>query len=273
MNPRWRLALMLVATGCLLFDSPSGATDKKAKEPEKKKPQPAKDIVVHGELINVDLKDKVITQSFCKTFTYKMEKDKSYQIELNSPAFRAYLRLEDSEGRQLGADFDRFGNQSAVLVHRATKTGDHEIIATALNGGGTGKFTLTVKELTGELGKPIDLKKEKGGATYTGNLARTDLKYNGKIHKLFIFEMEGGKTYQIDHMSKAFDAYLYLQGPDGAVLAQDDDGGEGLNSRIVHKAAKTGKYRMVATSLGGSSTGQFTFSIRQTDPAPDDKKK
>ncbi len=64
-------------------------------------------------------------------------------------------------------------------------------------------------------------------------------------------------------MSRNFDAYLYLQGPDGKVLAEDDDGGEGLNSRIIHRAAKTGEYRIVATSLNGQGTGQFTFTVQE----------
>jgi hypothetical protein len=237
-----------------------GAGEKDKKEKVKK----ADDIVVNGELIKADLKDKVVVNGFCKTFTFKMEKDKAYQIELQSQNFRPYLRLEDSAGKQVAADFDRLGNQSAVIVHRPAKTEDYTIITTTLNVNAVGKFTLTVKELTGDEGKPIELKIEKGVATHQGNLTKLDPKYMGKIHKLFIIQLEKDATYQIDHIFKGFDAYLYLENSDGKVLAQDDDGGEGLNSRITHKATASGKYRVVATSLGGSSVGAFTFSIRQT---------
>jgi hypothetical protein len=263
MKREWRLALILAATGCLLLQSQLAAGDQKKQNPEKKKAEPAKPVVVNDEWINADLKDKVYSNNFCKTYTFKMEKDKSYQIELSANNLRAVLRLENSAGTQVAVDFDRFGNQAAAIVHRASKTEDYQIVATSLNPNAKGKFTLTVKELTGDEGKPIDLKLEKGKGTFTGNLARADLRYNGKIHKLIVVKMEEGKTYQIDHMSRAFDAYLYLLGPDGNMLAQDDDGGEGLNSRIIHKAAKTGEYRMVATSLGGQSTGQFTFLVQE----------
>jgi len=74
--------------------------------------------------------------------------------------------------------------------------------------------------------------------------------------------MEQGKSYKIDHSSRDFDAYLYLEDPDGKVVDQNDDNGESLDSRIVHTAAKTGKYRIVATSLGGQRTGKFTLTVR-----------
>jgi hypothetical protein len=242
------------------------ADDKKAKEPEKKKAEPAKPVVVEDQWINADLKDKQYINSYFKTYTFKMEKDKSYQIDLASAnAYRVVLRLENSAGNQVASDFDQSGrNQPATIIHRSSKTEDYQIIATCLNQNNlNGKFTLTVKELTGDEGKPIELKIDKGVGEYRGNLGRTDPRYNGKIHKLFLVKLEQGKTYQIDHISGAFDAYLYLQSPEGNVLAQDDDGGVGLNSRIVYQAAKTGEYRIVATSLGGQGVGQFSFQVTE----------
>ena len=212
MKRYWQIVLLILVTGSLL-QAGAVAAEKKTQEPEKKKAELAKPIIVNDELINADLKDKVVMQSYCKSYTFKMEKGKSYQIELSSSAFRAYLRLENSTGGQIATDFDRFGNnQSAFIAHNASKTEDYQIIATTLNGGATGKFILTVKELSGDEGKPIALKIEKGQAAYAGNLARTDPRYNGqKLHKLFTVQWEEGKTYQIDHMSKVFDAYLYLK--------------------------------------------------------------
>ena|SRR6516164_4933649 len=265
MKLQWRSTLVLTAlAGSLLLQGGLWAGDQKAKEAEKKKREAAKPIVVNDQWINADLKDKIYTNSFFKSYTFKMQKDKSYQVDLNANNYRAVLRLENAAGDQLASDVDRFGgNQPATVVYRATKTEDYQIIATALNANGNGKFTLTIKELTGDEGKPIDLKLDKGSGTFSGNLARSDTRYNGKIHKLFLVKLEEGKSYQIDHMSGNFDAYLYLQGPEGKVLAEDDDGGEGLNSRIIHRAAKTGEYRIVATSLNGQGTGQFTFTVQE----------
>src|SRR4051812_23287717 len=68
-------------------------------DPEKKK-EPFKGFDVEGEIINVDLKDPA-TQYLSKNFTFKMEKDRTYQIDLNTQAFAGYLRLETATGTQL----------------------------------------------------------------------------------------------------------------------------------------------------------------------------
>lgn len=271
MRSRFLQTISILAVALLLLSTYAGAGDKKEKD--KAKPKAMEDVVINSELIKGDLKDPALVNSFAKTYTFKMEKDKAYQIELQTQVFRPYLRLTNEKGTQIAAEFDRFGMQTAVIVHRPAKTEDFQIIATSQTANATGKFRLTIKELTGDEGKPITLKFEKGAVAYNGNLERTDPKYNGqKIHKLFIIELQKGSTYQIDHMAK-FDAYLYLESPEGKVLAQDDDGGEGLNSRITHKATETGKYRVIATSLGGANIGPFNFSIRQTGgDAPKEEK-
>jgi phage FluMu protein Com len=75
--------------------------------------------------------------------------------------------------------------------------------------------------------------------------------------------MVKGKSYQIDLMSQEFDAYLILQDPNGTKVAENDDGGEGLNSRIVYQPKATGIHRVVATSLGRRGVGAFVLEVRE----------
>jgi hypothetical protein len=116
--------------------------------------------------------------------------------------------------------------------------------------------------------------RQRGEATYAGIIEKSDLKYKGKkLSKILAVRLRAGVTYQFDHMSKAFDAYLYLEAPEGAVLAQNDDGGHGTDSRIVHQAAEDGTYRLVATSLSGTRVGAFSVAVRvltggRTTPLP-----
>lgn len=280
-------SIVLVVTAIAQLLAPAhlhaGDKDSPEKKAETKKvpqKQETRDIVVDGELIGADLKDKVRTGSACKTYTYKMNEGKSYQIDMRSAAFDSYLRLEDPAGMQVAADDDSGGFPHARIVYRAPRTGDYQIIATSFAGGALGKFTLIVKELAVPAvtnvpaGKPIELKNEKGLATFTGELTAKDSSYKRhKYHKLFLFPMEAGKTYQIDHAIKNGDAYLYLEDPDGMVLAQNDDNGMSLDSRIIHKAGKAGKYRIVATSLSGMDLREFTLTIRQADAAPPEEQK
>jgi hypothetical protein len=78
--------------------------------------------------------------------------------------------------------------------------------------------------------------------------------------------MEAGQTYQIDMkaLDKSIDPYLCLEDPDGKVVAEDDDGGGNLDARIIHKATKSGKYRVIATGLG-PGVGRFKITIRRLE--------
>ena len=268
---------LALAVGCMLMGSTLGAGDKKDKA---KKDEP-KEVVVDGELINADVKDKVLTESYCKTYTYKMTEGRTYQIDLKSRTFDAYLRLENPQGNQVAEDDDSGGMLDARIIYKAPKSGDYTICAMSLGGGSTGKFTLIVQDVTkaagavkdAPVGKAIELKNEKGQANFTGNIVANDALYKNKKHKLFLFNMEAGKTYQIDMKSTKLDSYLFLEDPQGNLLAQDDDSGGFPDAQIVHKATVTGKHRIVATYFGGR-IGEFTLTIRPTDgvPPPEGKK-
>src|SRR6266850_3975758 len=109
-------------TFCLLASGQLGAGDKK--ETDKKKKDERKDTIINGELTNADLKDKVRTDSFCKTYTYKMEKGRKYQIDLISRDFDAFLRLENSKGAEVAFDDDSGGMLNARIIYSATEAGD-----------------------------------------------------------------------------------------------------------------------------------------------------
>lgn len=250
--------ILLLAAGCLL-QSGLRADDKKAKEPEKKKP--AEDVVVNDSLINADLKDKVHTQSFCKSYTMKLEKGKSYQLELSSTAFAPTIRLENLAGAQVAAPINQFGGQRVVLLYDPQKTEDHQIIVTSPNGGAMGKFKLVVKDASAYSVLNVSSKLDQNDKQYAGA--------GNKKHKLFLVELEKGKTYQIDMTSGAFDSYLYLESPGSKHITQDDDGGGYPSARIIHTATETGKYRVIATYFSGG-IGDFNLSARQTDGAGPD---
>ena len=239
-----------------------GANDK---QPEKANSEAPKPFVHTDKWINADLRDKIHTQSLRKCIPYKLEKDKSYIIEVASK-YRACVRLENQDGDQLASDIDPNGKFGAAVIYRPNKTDEYQIIVTALNRNVGGEFTLTVRELTNDDGKPIELALENGKGTYRNQMLKTDPRYNGKIHKLLLVKFEAGKTYQIDHSSRDFDAFMILLGPDGVLVAQDDDSGggpNGLDARIIYQAPKTGEYRVVVTSYNNVGIGNFSIMIQE----------
>jgi predicted Zn finger-like uncharacterized protein len=88
----------------------------------------------------------------------------------------------------------------------------------------------------------------------------------GKLHRVYLIQMEANKTYEITMVSRNMDSFLYLVDPGGKVVAQDDDGAGALNSLIIFRPTVGGLYRVEATSLGGQQAGPFSLSVQRREP-------
>jgi hypothetical protein len=77
--------------------------------------------------------------------------------------------------------------------------------------------------------------------------------------------LEAGKTYQIDHISAAYQAFLYLEDSEGNLLVENSSSRIGEDSRVVVHVERAGTYRIIATSLGGYKPGEFSLSVRLVD--------
>jgi thiol-disulfide isomerase/thioredoxin len=116
------------------------------------------------------------------------------------------------------------------------------------------------------VGKTIDLTLKDGKLSHPTEFTDDDSKFNARFHfKVFTVQLEKGKIYRIDHKGtggdKKFDPYLILEDESGKQLDYDDDSGGGLDARIVFKAPKTAKYRIVATTFVPGQTGKFALEF------------
>ena len=103
------------------------------------------------------------------------------------------------------------------------------------------------------------------GSSVTGQLTASDpVLTDGSHYKLFTFAGTAGQIVQIDLMSSDFDAYLYLKDATGNNLATNDDGGGGLNARIVQVLPASGMYQIVANTLHQGQFGAFTLQLQAT---------
>jgi hypothetical protein len=93
----------------------------------------------------------------------------------------------------------------------------------------------------------------------------------GGPHKVHTIKLQADKKYQIDLTSLTFDTYLFLEDSDGNVIMEDDDGGEGLNARIIFQPTRTDTYRIVATTFGqgapSKAPGDYTLSVTENPHA------
>jgi hypothetical protein len=145
---------LVIATLALLAPVPDvWAQDKtkplKKETPPAKKPagktEPIQEMQINDALTGSLSKDNVRRDCYHKVHTFRMVKGSTYTIDMASRDFDAFLRLEDSKGKQLAFDDDSGGGQNARIVFTAPETDDYRIIATTFGAGQQGRYTLTAK--------------------------------------------------------------------------------------------------------------------------------
>ncbi len=80
-------------------------------------------------------------------------------------------------------------------------------------------------------------------------------------HRVHTLKMRAAETYQIDLVSRAFDALLRVEDESGHELAADDDSGGGRNARIYLRVPKDGSYRLIVTSFDGNA-GPYALTAK-----------
>jgi len=99
--------------------------------------------------------------------------------------------------------------------------------------------------------------------SFTGRLDENSSVFeDGSYYATHTFEGTAGEVLTIELTSEDFDTYLILVGPDETMLAENDDGAGGTNSRIVIILPATGTYTLVANTFEASQTGQYQIEWR-----------
>lgn len=237
--------------------------DKKEATKEGKSPA-FKPVEINNEITANDPNDPKLEKP-AKKYTVKLEKDKTYILDLVSTDkdFDPYLRVLDKNGIELAEDDDGGGDLNSRLLFSPKDTGDHQVVAATLDGQ-FGKFRLKIREfaIKGEA-KARDLGKD--GISITDTINQNTTTEIGKLGKVFSVSVKAGQSYTINLDSGTMDSYLYLFDAKSKLVAQDDDSGGDLNSQIVYRATQDGVVHVIATTLDGDETGEFTLRVRKSD--------
>lgn len=196
------------------------------------------------------------------TFTVELQAGTRYAVDLASKEFDTFLRIEDARGDFIDEKDTGGVNKNARLFIEPPQAGKYKITATSRDGDGRGAYMLSVAE-AGKAPVPIPFT----GSSIKGQILPSDLpdKIRKQPCKIYSYPMTANKLYQIDLEAIAFDPYLRVEAPNGADLAADDDGGEGLFSQINFTPQRDGQYRLVATSYSTLGTGHFTLRVTALD--------
>jgi len=226
----------------------------------------AQDSVAVGDTIDGSAEDANVE------YTIDLAAEEAVVIALDSVDFDAYLELLDSSGAVVASDDDSGGNLNSLLEFTAPAADTNTIDVSNFIGAPTGSYTLTISGADGESGGLGGLL---GGGSSDSDSDSSSTAAQGEGLSVgdtvegtadnstpeFSISLDEGQSVQIDVISDDFDPYLELLDGAGSIIDENDDGGDGLNSRLFFTAPSSATYTIRVRAFGGDATGDFTVSV------------
>lgn len=204
-----------------------------------------------------------------KAYSFRATAGQRFTVSQDSDAFDSVVLV----GRMNGPDFVELSRNddgpdtglNSRLTFTAPTAGEYIIRATSFSSG-TGRFTVGLAEAPpAPPSKPIAI-----GDKVDGTLNRSSpTNDNGRRVETYRFTGTNGQRIAADLKSRDFDAYLTLRrASDNSVLAENDDGGSGTDSRLAYTLDADGDYILEARAFSADSEGKFTLEVTETPPPP-----
>lgn len=186
-----------------------------------------------------------------------LEAGQRYRISVDSEAFDPLAELyRAGQAEPVARDDDGGPGLNARIAYTPAEGGDYVLRVTSFSAGGRGAYSAGLA-----LQRP-PAPPRPGAESGAGRLEDGD-------YDQYAIRLEGGRRYRISVDSSEFDpvARLYQAGRDEPV-AENDDGGGGLNSRISYLPPESGDYVLRVASFGGDDSGAYTYRIALQPPLP-----
>ena len=185
----------------------------------------------------------------------------SVQLNLNSPAFDAYLQVVNAATGQVVAENDNFSGTNSQLTFTTQAGVDYIVRATSSALGATGTYSLLTNNGNLTSATPIS-----GSQTISGTLVNSDpansLRPGSYYDGYLLTNLTAGQVVQVN-MNSAFDAYLQVVNANtGQIVAFNDDANGTLNSQLRFTVQEGVDYIVRATSYGTSATGNYTLTTQ-----------
>jgi hypothetical protein len=197
-------------------------------------------------------------------YRIRLTEGQSYRFTLNAsgdtPIGDPLLRLYDSRGAEVAVDDDGGDGLNSYLEFSAPSTGNYYVEATSFGGQDTGGYTLTARD--GDV--PADASTDVG-LSAEGDYREGTLSPAGD-RDWYRLDLAEGQAVRIGLSATGTpdsigDPMLVLYGADGAELARDDDGGEGLNSWLEFQATTAGAYFIEARGFTDDAAGRYAITL------------
>ena len=204
-------------------------------------------------------------------YTFQAEQGDILTISMvrSSGTLDPFLRVVDSDRFVIAENDDQHGETrnarlNALIIERS---GTYIVMATRYDDS-SGSFVLSVEEANNS----------GTGSTRLAPLpigygeSRTSTLVHGQYERFYAFQASADDQVTIDMArggSGDLDSYLILADSDFTPIAEDDDSGDGQNSRIIdYRIPADGKYHIIATRFDGSAgttVGEYRLSLDVLD--------
>jgi hypothetical protein len=201
-------------------------------------------------------------RGFEDEWTFRGRAGQLARIDVMSEQFDTYALLRLA-GMPLDSNDDGGEGTNSRLVHVLPSDGEYTLIVTPYSSSrGTGRYRVTLEfseapPAAGRGGR-LEPGRRVGGRLESGDERREE----GGYRDVWTFEGRAGQDVLIEMRSAEFDTYLELLDPQGGLVTENDDGGEGTDSFISVRLSASGRYRVVARSYGeGDRTGFYDLLL------------
>lgn len=174
-------------------------------------------------------------------------------IRLESDDFDPLIELLNSSGDEIDSDDDSGGSLNAELIFTVPSNGSYTIRVTSISSSPSGSFVLRLRELevqTIAFDTPITVE--------TDGTESFHFQFDGKA---------GGVVNIVGISENDSDMRLTLMNPAGETIAEDDDGGEGVDPLIQRALlSEDGTYTLLLSpAFSGTSAGsiELTMSVSE----------
>lgn len=198
-------------------------------------------------------------------WTFQGRQGQLARIDVMSTAFDSYVVLMYN-GMPVDSNDDGGEGQNARLTEILPSSGTYTIVVTQFSArttGGRYRVALALSEPPAGAGR---IEQIAPGQHVSGRLEPGDRpRGGGGYEDLWEFSGRSGQDVMIAMHSTDFDSYLELRDSEGAMIAENDDGGgEGNDALILTRLPRDGRYRIVARSYGDRpATGMYELTLSQ----------
>ncbi|WP_164856343.1 DVUA0089 family protein [Lujinxingia sediminis] len=195
-------------------------------------------------------------------FPFTVEEDSAVSLQMEASNFDAYLYLLDSTGRVVAEDDDSAGALNPRIVQQL-EAGEYTLVASSIAERPSGPYSLITEFITLD-----DRTSVAPGDSFSSFILPNDSNLPNRpgVGKVYTLEVEETSQLQIDLSSDAFDTYLVLLDENNQLIEENDDNGQTTDSRI-NRQLTPGTYKVVVTSFGAASVGQFELQLVKSGPS------